>query len=101
CCMVNIWKGRYHADVGVFSSRSEHSWTDAGEEEGRMRLLKRLRVKYCSFGTIEFSFEVDLFLGPEFQNKVQSFAGLIDSDLVRIPFTVSLKFCLGPARSHT
>src|SRR6266516_1862900 len=66
-----------------------------------MRFLRWFRVQDCPFGVVEFSFEVDIFLGPEFQNKVHSFAGLIDSDLVRIPFAVSLKFHLGPTRSDT
>ncbi len=64
-----------------------------------MRFLKRLRFEDCSFGVVKFFFEVDLFLGPEFQNKIESFAGLVDSDLVRVPFAVSFEFRLGPACS--
>ena len=99
--VVDSRESRYHAYVSELSSHPQHSGTYASEEERGMWLLKRLRVQDCSFGLVEFSLEVDPFLGPELENKIKSFPRLVDSDLVRIPFAIPLEFCPGPTCSDT
>jgi len=65
-----------------------------------MRLLCGFGVENCSLCQVIVAYEVHLVFGPESENKLDSFPGLVHSDLRGVPFAVGVEEALCNSSSN-